>query len=78
MDYEAKLDLAIGSLHEVGRYRTFIDIERRNGNFPHAVWTRPDGSEQDITSSLSISSISFGSLCGKSKTYSGPATTAGM
>ncbi len=49
MDYTARLDAAINRLHEEGRYRTFIDIERRNGQFPHAVWTRPDGQEQDIT-----------------------------
>ena len=49
MDYEAALDLAIGKLHEEGRYRTFIDIERRKGAYPHATWTRPDGTEQDIT-----------------------------
>ncbi|UWQ89868.1 5-aminolevulinate synthase [Aliisedimentitalea scapharcae] len=49
MDYTAKLDAAIEKLHEEGRYRTFIDIERRKGHFPHAVWTRPDGSETDIT-----------------------------
>lgn len=49
MDYTAKLDTAIARLHEEGRYRTFIDIERRNGQFPHAVWTCPDGSERDIT-----------------------------
>ena len=49
MDYTAKLDAAIERLHDEGRYRTFIDIERRNGQFPHAVWTRPDGIEQDIT-----------------------------
>ncbi|KPD13867.1 5-aminolevulinate synthase [Phaeobacter sp. 11ANDIMAR09] len=49
MDYSAKLDTAIERLHEEGRYRTFIDIERKNGQFPHAVWTRPDGSTQDIT-----------------------------
>lgn len=49
VDYTAKLDAAINQLHEEGRYRTFIDIERRNGQFPHAVWTRPDGSLQDIT-----------------------------
>ena len=49
MDYTAKLDEAIGRLHEEGRYRTFIDIERQNGQFPHAVWTRPDGETQDIT-----------------------------
>ena len=49
MDYSAALDQAIGKLHEEGRYRTFIDIERRKGQFPHAVWTRPDGSEKQIS-----------------------------
>jgi 5-aminolevulinate synthase len=49
MDYSAHLDEALTRLHEEGRYRTFIDIERRRGQFPHAVWTRPDGSEQQIT-----------------------------
>ena len=49
MDYTAKLDQAIARLHHEGRYRTFIDIERRNGCFPHAIWTRPDGTEQPIT-----------------------------
>lgn len=49
VDYTAKLDAAIASLHEEGRYRTFIDIERKKGHYPHAVWTRPDGSQQDIT-----------------------------
>ncbi len=49
MDYTAKLDQAIARLHDEGRYRTFIDIERTNGQFPHATWRRPDGSEQSIT-----------------------------
>ena len=49
MDYTAKLDTALNALHEEGRYRTFIDIERRNGQFPHAQWTRPDGTTTDIT-----------------------------
>ncbi|NRA99695.1 MAG: 5-aminolevulinate synthase [Rhodobacteraceae bacterium] len=49
MDYTAKLDQAIGKLHEEGRYRTFIDIERRRGQFPHAVWARSDGIEQNVT-----------------------------
>lgn len=49
MDYSALLDQAIGKLHEEGRYRTFIDIERRKGAYPQAVWTRPDGSETEIT-----------------------------
>ncbi|MBD9529468.1 MULTISPECIES: 5-aminolevulinate synthase [Paracoccus] len=49
MDYSAALDQAIDKLHEEGRYRTFIDIERRNGAFPRAIWTRPDGSQSEIT-----------------------------
>ena len=49
MDYIAQLDMALERLHEEGRYRTFIDIERKNGNFPHATWCRPDGTEQPIT-----------------------------
>ena len=49
MDYNAALDQAIGKLHDEGRYRTFIDIERRKGAYPHAIWTRPDGTEQEIT-----------------------------
>nr|WP_252731450.1 5-aminolevulinate synthase [Lentibacter algarum] len=49
VDYTAKLDKALNDLHEEGRYRTFIDIERKNGQFPHATWCKPDGSEQPIT-----------------------------
>jgi 5-aminolevulinate synthase len=47
--YENKLDEALNRLHEEGRYRTFIDIERQKGQFPHAVWRKPDGTERDIT-----------------------------
>ncbi|WP_136685558.1 5-aminolevulinate synthase [Falsirhodobacter xinxiangensis] len=49
MDYDQALDTALNRLHEEGRYRTFIDIERRKGAYPHAVWKRPDGTERDIT-----------------------------
>jgi 5-aminolevulinate synthase len=49
LDYSAKLDAAIEKLHEEGRYRTFIDIERQKGQFPHATWRKPDGNEQPIT-----------------------------
>ena len=49
MDYNASLDAALNSLHEEGRYRTFIDIERKRGHFPHATWTAPDGEERPIT-----------------------------
>ncbi|MGB0661011.1 MAG: 5-aminolevulinate synthase [Mangrovicoccus sp.] len=49
MDYTAKLELALDRLHQEGRYRTFIDIERKRGQFPHATWTKPDGSEKPVT-----------------------------
>ncbi|MCF2903725.1 5-aminolevulinate synthase [Octadecabacter sp. CECT 8868] len=49
MDYNAKLDDALARLHEEGRYRTFIDIERKQGNYPHAVWTTPEGDQKNIT-----------------------------
>ena len=46
--HDAALDAALQRLHDEGRYRTFIDIERRQGQFPHAVWRRPDGTEREI------------------------------
>jgi 5-aminolevulinate synthase len=49
MDVEAALDAALGRLHEEGRYRTFIDIERHAGRFPHALWRRPDGTTSPVT-----------------------------
>ena len=49
LNYDAMLDDAIKSLHIEGRYRTFIDIERERGHFPHAVWTKPDGGQQPVT-----------------------------
>ncbi|SFR47708.1 5-aminolevulinate synthase [Litoreibacter janthinus] len=49
MTYDSALDTALQRLHDEGRYRTFIDVERARGNFPHAVWTKPDGTTQDVT-----------------------------
>jgi 5-aminolevulinate synthase len=49
VNYDHALDAAIDRLHDEGRYRTFIDIERKKGQFPHAVWNKPDGTKQDIT-----------------------------
>ncbi len=43
------LNDAIENLHTEGRYRTFIDIERTRGQFPHAVWNKPDGSKAPVT-----------------------------
>ena len=49
MTYDTALDTALQRLHDEGRYRTFIDIERRQGQFPNAVWRRADGTEKPIT-----------------------------
>ncbi|ARO14318.1 5-aminolevulinate synthase [Ketogulonicigenium robustum] len=49
MDYDAQLDTALNRLHAEGRYRTFIDLARENGQFPHAVWHHPDGSTRPVT-----------------------------
>jgi 5-aminolevulinate synthase len=49
VDYTAALTRAIDTLHAEGRYRTFIDIERRKGAYPHAIWRRPDGTEHPVT-----------------------------
>ncbi len=49
MKYSSQLDTALQRLHDEGRYRTFINIERQKGAFPHAVWRKPDGSQQQVT-----------------------------
>jgi len=49
LDYTAAIDTALNRLHAEGRYRTFIDIERKRGQFPRAVWNRADGTTRDIT-----------------------------
>jgi 5-aminolevulinate synthase len=49
MNYSAQIDAALDRLHKEGRYRTFIDLERRNGHFPKALRTRPDGTTQEVT-----------------------------
>ena len=47
--YTDAIDASLQRLHDEGRYRTFIDIARAQGQYPHAVWTKPDGSQKDIT-----------------------------
>lgn len=49
MNYDAALDASLQRLHDEGRYRTFIDIVRKQGHFPQAIWRRSDGTERDIT-----------------------------
>ena len=49
LNYDASIDAALQRLHDEGRYRTFIDIERERGRFPHATWTLSDGSTRPVT-----------------------------
>ncbi|MEE9389287.1 MAG: 5-aminolevulinate synthase [Paracoccaceae bacterium] len=49
MNYSEQIDAALQRLHDEGRYRTFIEIERENGAFPHAIWRRPDGEDKPVT-----------------------------
>lgn len=49
MDYSARIEAALQNLHDEGRYRTFIDIERIRGRFPHAIWHTPEGESREIT-----------------------------
>lgn len=49
MTYSDQLDAALQRLHDEGRYRTFIDIERQRGHFPHAEWTTQDGQRKPVT-----------------------------
>ena len=49
LTYNEFLDQSLNRLHDEGRYRTFIDIVREKGNFPHATWHRPDGTDAPVT-----------------------------
>jgi len=49
VNYSERLDAALQQLHDEGRYRTFIDIERARGQYPHATWRRADGTERPVT-----------------------------
>ena len=49
LTYNYFLDQSLNRLHDEGRYRTFIDIVRDKGNFPHATWHRPDGTDAPVT-----------------------------
>jgi 5-aminolevulinate synthase len=49
MDYKAAFIDAIEKVRSEGRYRVFADLKRRRGEFPRAIWTRPDGAQSEVT-----------------------------
>ncbi len=49
MDYREAFRNSLERVRSEGRYRVFADLKRHRGQFPHATWTRPDGSTQDVT-----------------------------
>src|ERR1700749_2756146 len=42
-DYVASFQSAIAALKRERRYRVFADLERKAGQFPHALWNSPSG-----------------------------------
>jgi 5-aminolevulinate synthase len=42
-DYDASFQSAIAALKRERRYRVFADLERKVGQFPHALWNSPSG-----------------------------------
>jgi 5-aminolevulinate synthase len=44
MDYSRVFSQALKNIKDEGRYRVFMEIERKNGDFPNAVWH--DGDEE--------------------------------
>ena len=42
-DYEGSFQSTVAALKRERRYRVFVDLERRVGQFPHAFWNSPTG-----------------------------------
>ena len=49
MDYESHFRDALDGLKERGNYRVFAELQRHQGDYPHATRYLPDGSTQDVT-----------------------------
>src|SRR6185369_16308924 len=48
MDYRDAFRQALEQVRSEGRYRVFADLKRHRGQFPHATWTKADGSTADV------------------------------
>jgi len=48
MDYDRIFSDAIAGIKEEGRYRVFMDIERKNGEFPSAIWHAENGEKEIV------------------------------
>ena len=47
-DYDGSFEFAIAALKRERRYRVFADLERKAGQFPHALWHSPDGRREVV------------------------------
>jgi 5-aminolevulinate synthase len=48
MDYRDAFRDALEKIRGEGRYRVFCELKRRRGQFPKAVWTKPDGTTAEV------------------------------
>ncbi len=49
MNYDKTFEDLLAEMKLDGRYRTFAELERISGEFPTALWHRPDGEKQRVT-----------------------------
>src|SRR3546814_3261121 len=64
MDFERFFAKEMAGLKAEGRYRIFADLERRAGDFPHAMRHGPGGRSEEHTSELqSLMRISYAVFC---------------
>jgi 5-aminolevulinate synthase len=47
-DYNGSFQSAIAALKRERRYRTFADLQRKAGQFPHALWNSPSGTRNVV------------------------------
>jgi len=58
-DYDASFQSAIVALKRERRYRVFADLQRKAGQFPHALWSSPSG-KRDVVVWCSNDYLSMG------------------